>query len=67
MGSWIEGSIERQDDERCLVQIGGTSADAVAFWLGVLDADFEIVDSPELATAVARIADRYARAIAPDE
>jgi hypothetical protein len=28
----------------------------------VLDADFEIVDSPELAAPVRRIADRYASA-----
>ena len=34
----------------------------LAFWLGVLDADFEVVDSPELAEAVERLAARYARA-----
>jgi hypothetical protein len=28
----------------------------------VLDADFEVVDSPELAEAVERLASRYARA-----
>jgi hypothetical protein len=38
-----------------------THAD-LAFWIGVLDADFEVVDSPELAEAVARLAGRYARA-----
>jgi len=62
MGSWIEGTVEPLDPERCMVRFGGTSADDVAFWLGVLDADFEVVDSPELAAAVSRIADRYARA-----
>jgi hypothetical protein len=34
----------------------------IAFWLGVLDVDFEVVDSPELAAAVRRVADRYSRA-----
>ena len=38
-----------------------THAD-IAFWLGVLDADFEVEDSPELAEAVERMAARYARA-----
>ena len=61
MGSW-GGSIEPQGPDSCLVQLGGRSVDDIAFWLGVLEADFELVDSPELAAAVQRIADRYARA-----
>jgi len=61
MGSW-SGSIELRGPDRCLVQLGGRSVQDIAFWLGVLDADFEIVDSPELAAAVRRVADRYARA-----
>jgi hypothetical protein len=44
------------------MQVGGRSVEDIAFWLGVLDADFEVVDSPELAAAVQRVADRYARA-----
>jgi predicted DNA-binding transcriptional regulator YafY len=61
MGSWT-GSIEPRGPDSCLVQLGGRSVDDIAFWLGVLEADFEVVDSPELAAAVRRIADRYARA-----
>ncbi len=61
MGSW-SGSIEPRGPDRCLMQLGGRSVDDIAFWLGVLEADFEVVDSPELAGAVRRIADRYARA-----
>ena len=61
MGSW-SGSIEPQGPNRCLMQLGGRSADDIAFWLGVLDTDFEVVASPELSAAVRRIADRYARA-----
>jgi len=63
MGSW-SGSIEPQGPDRCLLQLGGRSVDDIAFWLGVLEADFEVVDSPELAAAVRRIASRYARATA---
>ncbi len=66
MGSW-SGSIEPQAPDRCLVQLGGRSVDDIAFWLGVLDADFEVVDSPDLAAAVRRLADRYARAGRPGD
>jgi predicted DNA-binding transcriptional regulator YafY len=61
MGSW-SSSIEPQGPDRCLVQLGGRSVDDIAFWLGVLESDFDVVDSPELAAAVRRIAGRYARA-----
>jgi len=62
MGGWNEGSIEPLSADRCLLQLGGRSVADIAFWLGVLDADFEVVDSPELAAAVKRVADRYTRA-----
>src|SRR5882757_3465669 len=62
MGGWNEGSIEPLSADRCLLQLGGRSVEDIAFWLGILDADFEVVDSPELAAAVRRVADRYARA-----
>jgi predicted DNA-binding transcriptional regulator YafY len=62
MGQWVQGSIEALTPERCLVQIGGRSVEDIAFWIGILDVDFEVVDSPELAVAVQRVADRYARA-----
>jgi predicted DNA-binding transcriptional regulator YafY len=61
LGTW-SGSIEPQGPRRCLLQLGGRSVDDLAFWLGALEADFEVVESPELAAAVRRIADRYARA-----
>jgi predicted DNA-binding transcriptional regulator YafY len=61
MGSW-GGSVEPLGPDRCLLALGGRSVEDLAFWLGVLDADFEVLDSPELAAAVRRIADRYARA-----
>jgi len=62
MGGWNEGSIEPLSADRCLLQLGGRSVEDIAFWLGILDADFEVVDSPELAAAVKRVADRYTRA-----
>jgi hypothetical protein len=62
IGPWAELSIEALAPDRCLVQKGGRSVEDIAFWIGILDVDFEVVDSPELAVAVRRVADRYARA-----
>jgi predicted DNA-binding transcriptional regulator YafY len=62
-GWWLdEGSVEAVAPQRCLLSIGGRSAEEVAVWLGLLDSDFEVIDSPDLAAAVQRIASRYARA-----
>ena len=63
-GSWTQGSIEPLGDDRCRVQIGARSPEDIAFWLGVLDRDFEVEDSPDLADAVRRVSERYARATA---
>lgn len=62
MNGWHDGSIEALDADRCRLRLGGSSVDGIAFWLGVLDADFDVVDSPELEAAVRRVAQRYARA-----
>jgi predicted DNA-binding transcriptional regulator YafY len=65
IGTWTQGSIEPLGEDRCRVQIGARSPQDIAFWLGVLDADFEVEDSPELADAVRLISARYARAAQP--
>jgi len=62
VGWWADSTIEPLDESRCRLRVGGTSLDSLAFWLGGLGADFEVVDSPELAEAVRRLAQRYARA-----
>jgi predicted DNA-binding transcriptional regulator YafY len=62
IGAWSDGSVEALAPDRCLLELAGRSVEDIAFWVGVLDADFEVVDSPELLAAVARIAERYARA-----
>jgi predicted DNA-binding transcriptional regulator YafY len=63
MGGWHEGSVEALDDGRSRVRLGARSAEDLARWLVFLDADFEVVDSPELADAVRRLAERFARAV----
>jgi predicted DNA-binding transcriptional regulator YafY len=62
MGGWHEGSIEALGEQRCRVATGARSAADLARWLVFLDADFEVVDSPELAAAVQSLGDRFVRA-----
>ncbi len=63
MGGWHEGSIEALGKRVSRVHTGARSAEDLARWLVFLDADFEIEQSPELADAVRRLADRFARAV----
>lgn len=62
MGGWHEGSIEVLGARLSRVHTGARSADDLARWLVFLDADFAVEDSPELAAAVRRLADRFGRA-----
>jgi predicted DNA-binding transcriptional regulator YafY len=63
MGPWLDGGgVEPRGDDACLLTMGARTHADLAFWIGVLDADFEVVDSPELAEAVERLASRYTRA-----
>ena len=61
-GGWYDSSVESLGRRRARVTLGARSAKDLARWLVFLDADFEIVDSPELAGAVRRLARRFTRA-----
>ncbi|RZS80174.1 putative DNA-binding transcriptional regulator YafY [Motilibacter rhizosphaerae] len=61
IGPW--GVVEPAGEQRCTVRLGGRTADDLAFWLGALGCDFTVVDSLELADAVRRLGERYARAV----
>ncbi|MFN8194269.1 MAG: WYL domain-containing protein [Nocardioidaceae bacterium] len=63
MGSWLQGAVEDLGPHRCRVSIGARDVETLAFWLGALDADFEVEGSPELVDAVAALARRYAAAV----
>jgi predicted DNA-binding transcriptional regulator YafY len=52
-------SVEIVDDESCLVSLGASSPASMAPWLGMLGADFEVIDSPELAAELRLLASRY--------
>ncbi len=55
-------SVEADGNSACIVTIGGSDAASMAPWLGLIGADFEVLDPPELAVAVGRLAERLARA-----
>jgi hypothetical protein len=50
------------DESACIVEMGSDDPHQLALWLGLLDADFEVLDAPELAAAVKAVGDRYHRA-----
>ncbi|GAB4054514.1 helix-turn-helix transcriptional regulator [Catellatospora paridis] len=56
------GSIEVIDEQMCAVTTGADTAESMAMWIGLLDADFTVQDAPELSAALRRLADRYRRA-----
>lgn len=62
MEGWTVGAVEVVDEGCCRVSVGAPSLDSIALWLGVLDADFAVLDSPDLADAVRRRGERYLRA-----
>jgi hypothetical protein len=53
------------DDRTCLATVGSDDPYLLALFVGLLDVDFEIVDAPELATQLRKLASRYTRAAGP--
>ncbi len=51
------------DDDRCAFEPGSDHPEMLALYLGLLGADFEIVDSPELVETLRQLTGRYQRAI----
>jgi predicted DNA-binding transcriptional regulator YafY len=58
------GTVEALDDRSCVLATGADSVETVAVYLGLLDADFEITEPPELLARLRVLADRYQRACA---
>jgi hypothetical protein len=56
--------VEAVDERTCIVDVGSDDPGMLALYLGMLDADFEVGDSPELVERLSVLADRYRRAIA---
>jgi predicted DNA-binding transcriptional regulator YafY len=58
----IPVEVESLGEDRCTFEPGSDTPQMLALYLGLLDADFTITDSPELAAALRKLADRYRRA-----
>jgi predicted DNA-binding transcriptional regulator YafY len=61
----IAADVQPLGEDRCRFEPGSDHPQQLALYLGLLDADFEIVDSPELADALRILAARYLRAAGP--
>src|SRR5690348_7834728 len=59
----IPVEVESLGEDRCAFEPGSDHPEMLALYLGLLDADFEVTDSPELVDALAKLAGRYQRAI----
>jgi predicted DNA-binding transcriptional regulator YafY len=61
------GPVEAIDEGTCTVDTGADNVEMLAVWLGMLGADFDVTNSPELTAHLRVLADRYHRAAgAPD-
>jgi hypothetical protein len=54
--------LEEVDERTCIATAGADDPTVLALYLGLLDVDFDILDAPELAEALAKLAARYTRA-----
>jgi predicted DNA-binding transcriptional regulator YafY len=54
--------LEPVDDRTCIATVGADDPSMLALYLGMLDVDFDILDAPELATELGKLAGRYTRA-----
>ncbi|HEX9042827.1 MAG TPA: YafY family protein [Trebonia sp.] len=63
----IPVEVESLGENRCAFEPGSDSPEMLALYLGMLDADFRILDSPELVDALRTLAQRYQRAIDASE
>ncbi len=59
----IPVAVEPLGKDQCAFEPGSDHPEMLALYLGMLDADFQIVDSPELTDALRKLTRRYQRAI----
>lgn len=59
----VVGPIEALGADRCVLDTGADSYRALAAYLGMLGADFDVEGPPELIDAIRELSERYARAV----
>ena len=57
------GVVESVDSDHCVLVTGGDSVEIIAVYIGMLGLDFHVTEPPALVEAVARVGDRYRRAV----
>ena len=55
-------AVEPVDERACIATVGADDPSLLALYLGLLDADFDVIDAPELAEELRRLARRYTQA-----
>jgi len=59
--------VEPLGDDRCVFEPGSDHPEMLALYIGLLGADFTVIDAPELVDALRSLSTRYERAIAASE
>jgi len=59
----IPVDVESLGEDKCAFEPGSDHPEMLALYLGLLGADFTVMDSPELVAALRKLARRYQRAI----
>ncbi|MGI5485747.1 helix-turn-helix transcriptional regulator [Microtetraspora malaysiensis] len=59
----IPVEVQPLGEDRCAFEPGSDHPEMLALYLGMLDADFTVVDSPELVNALRKVTLRYQRAV----
>jgi hypothetical protein len=54
--------VEAVDEHTCVVDVGSETPLLLAVYLGMIDADFDVAEPPELVEQLRVLADRYRRA-----
>ena len=65
VAGWTMGIVEPVDSGSCVLSLGGETLHMIAVAVGLLDADFDVIEPPELAGHLRDLARRYLRASAP--
>ncbi|GAA3413550.1 helix-turn-helix transcriptional regulator [Streptosporangium vulgare] len=55
--------VEPLDDDTCVAEVGSDTPRMLAAYLGMLDADFQVTEPPELVAEIRVLADRYRRGV----
>jgi predicted DNA-binding transcriptional regulator YafY len=63
----IPVEVQPLGDDRCVIELGSDHPEVLALYIGMLDADFTVLGSPELVDALRTLRMRYDRAIEASE